>query len=41
MLNLPQESKFYDPKYFSIYIIPWSISLGAEYNSEYNNNADK
>lgn len=40
MLDLPQKSKFHNFKYFTIYIIPWSISVGTEYNIAYNNDID-
>lgn len=36
-LNLPWKSKFHDSEYLPIYIIPWSISIGAEYSIAYNN----
>lgn len=36
LLNLLWNSKCKDSKYFPIYIILWSISVGAEYNIEYN-----
>lgn len=41
MLNLLRKFKFNDSKYFPIYIIPWSISIGAKYNIKYNNDADR
>lgn len=37
MLSFPWKSKLNDSKNFPIYIIPWSISVGAEYNTRYNN----